>query len=267
MARTLVIKNANFSENKVTTVVFASVPCTGIEFEESSYTITNQNPVEVEYTLTPSDTTDVVTWNSSDTDVVTISDGVMTVVGIGSATITATCNGHTATASVTVNIAWIPEFVIGETVGLTQISGINVISESANLPRFVACGNGAQASTYKSVNQNGASRSSAIKLPKNTGRIKISITNGSDFYNSGQTTVLWCKDVDAQLPDSTYSDPILGMTVEAVYNIRSDTTKIFTVPDDGTDSFFVFSRFTNNATLAMVTNSGFNIEFMLPETA
>lgn len=266
MAQTLVIKNANFSANKVTTVVFASIPCTGIAFSESSYTITNQEPVEVEYTLTPANTTDTVTWSSSDTDVVTITDGVMTIVGIGSATITATCNGHTVTASVTVNIAWIPAFVTGETVGLSQISDINIISESINVTRFVACGSGAQASTYKSVNQSGANRSSAIKLPKNTGRIKISITSGSDFYNTEQTKILWCKDVNAQLPDSQYSNPILGMSAETTYNIRLDTTKIFTVPDDGTDSFFVYSRFTNNTTQEMITNSGFNIEFMPPET-
>lgn len=265
MARTLVIKNADFSANKVATVTFASIPCTAITFTESTYTITSQSPVEVEYTLTPSDTTDTVTWNSSDTDVVTISAGVMTIVGIGSATITATCNGHVASASVTVSIAWIPTFVVGETVGLTQISGINVFSESVNATRFIACGSGVQASTYTSINQSGANRSNAIKIPKNTGKIRISITDGSSFYNSTETRVFWCKDIDAQIPDPKYTNAILGMSVTDKYNIKTETTKDFAIPNDGTDSFFVNSRLTSDATQQLITASGFNITFIEAE--
>lgn len=57
-------------------------------------------------TLTPSNTTDTVTsWASSDNTVATVSNGVITAVADGSATITAiTSNGLTATVSVTVSI-------------------------------------------------------------------------------------------------------------------------------------------------------------------
>lgn len=57
-------------------------------------------------TLTPSNTTDTVTsWASSDNTVATVSNGVITAVADGSATITATTsNGLTATVSVTVSI-------------------------------------------------------------------------------------------------------------------------------------------------------------------
>ena len=57
-------------------------------------------------TLTPSNTTDTVTsWVSSDTNVATVANGVITSVADGTATITATTsNGLTATVSVTVTI-------------------------------------------------------------------------------------------------------------------------------------------------------------------
>ena len=58
-------------------------------------------------TLTPSNTTDTVTsWVSSDNTVATVSNGVITAVADGSATITATTsNGLTSTVSVTVSIS------------------------------------------------------------------------------------------------------------------------------------------------------------------
>lgn len=58
-------------------------------------------------TLTPSNTTDTVTsWVSSDTNVATVANGVVTSVANGTATITATTsNGLTATVSVTVTIS------------------------------------------------------------------------------------------------------------------------------------------------------------------
>ena len=52
--------------------------------------------------LTPNDSTDPVTWTTSDDSVVTVSNGVLTPVGVGSATITATSNGKQATCAITV---------------------------------------------------------------------------------------------------------------------------------------------------------------------
>ena len=57
-------------------------------------------------TLTPSDTTDTVTWESSDTSVATVSSsGLVTGVALGSATITATAGEVTATCSVVIATA------------------------------------------------------------------------------------------------------------------------------------------------------------------
>lgn len=103
MATTLVIKNASFSANKVDTVEFIeNIPCTGISVSPSSFAFTYDGETkEIEYTLTPSDTTDTVNIVSSNTDIVQISGDNAVAVGVGTATITITCGNQTATISVT----------------------------------------------------------------------------------------------------------------------------------------------------------------------
>ena len=110
MGKALIIKGADFSANKVTTITFADNPCTGLGFATDSISITGNESVEVEYTVTPADTTDAITWVSSDTSVVTVTGGILTPVGIGTATITATCGNFSASATISVSIAYIPAY-------------------------------------------------------------------------------------------------------------------------------------------------------------
>ena len=104
MARTLIIKNADFSVNKVTTVEFEEeVPCTGISLDESTLAITQiGGSGTLTATATPANTTDSVIWSTSASGVATVAGGVVTAVGCGTATITATCGSQTATCAVTV---------------------------------------------------------------------------------------------------------------------------------------------------------------------
>lgn len=105
MSKALVIKGANFSANKVETVTLSSpVPCTGLALSQDSMTPTSLGVAgTLTATLTPVGTTDILVWSSSDTDVATVENGVVTVVGLGSATITASCGEQTATCAVTVD--------------------------------------------------------------------------------------------------------------------------------------------------------------------
>lgn len=103
MARTLVIKNADFSANKVTTVVFNDKECTGITLNADTLSIKKVgNTGTLTATVTPVDTTDAIIWQSSDNNVATVLGGVVTAVGIGEATITAVCGSHSASCAVTV---------------------------------------------------------------------------------------------------------------------------------------------------------------------
>lgn len=102
MARALVIKNADFSVNKLDTVVFNDIPCTGLTISKSTLSMSSVGSTStITATVTPADTTDAIIWSSSNTDVCTVAGGVVTQVGVGTATITVTCGNYTATCTVT----------------------------------------------------------------------------------------------------------------------------------------------------------------------
>lgn len=103
MSKALVIKGANFALNKVETItVTEPVPCTGITLSQNTISSTViGTQVTLTAMLAPTDTTDTVTWLSSDENVATVSGGVVEVVGVGSATITAMCGTQSATCTVT----------------------------------------------------------------------------------------------------------------------------------------------------------------------
>ena len=104
MSKALVIKGVNFLTNKIDTITITDeVPCTGIALNKSTDALTAIGATDTLVpTLTPANTTDSVSWASSNTDAVTVNNGLITAVGIGSATITATCGNQSATCAVTV---------------------------------------------------------------------------------------------------------------------------------------------------------------------
>lgn len=78
--------------------------CTGVSLNKYNLSFTSLNTTQtLTATLTPSNTTDTVTWSSNNNDVATVSNGVVTAKGNGTCTITATCGSKSATCSVTVN--------------------------------------------------------------------------------------------------------------------------------------------------------------------
>ena len=111
MGKAIVLKNVNFAINKLDTVTFGDiVPCTGVVLSQNSITFTELNAtVQLNAVKTPANTTDELVWTSSDTDVVTVSDGLVTCVGVGSAEITVTCGTQTATCSVSATVTIVPD--------------------------------------------------------------------------------------------------------------------------------------------------------------
>lgn len=79
-------------------------PCTGITLDKTSVTLNVGDTHTIKATLTPADTTDEVTYTSSDTKVASVdANGKVTAVAEGTATITVKCGDKTATLTVTVN--------------------------------------------------------------------------------------------------------------------------------------------------------------------
>ena len=83
--------------------VNTTIACTALSLDVSSIDFTELNETRyVKATPTPTNTTDTITWESSNTGVATVDDGNITSVGKGSCTITATCGSKSVTCSVSV---------------------------------------------------------------------------------------------------------------------------------------------------------------------
>lgn len=102
MSKALVIRGADFSVNKVDTVVLSdAVRCEGIELPAASVTMNKVGSVRtIVPALTPADTTDSVFWSSSDENVAVVVNGAVKQTGLGTAVITAVCGGVSASCAV-----------------------------------------------------------------------------------------------------------------------------------------------------------------------
>ena len=97
-------------------VTFASggssepVAVTGVSLDEASLDLEVGGSAKLTATVVPADATDkVVTWSSSDEDVATVENGVVTAVSAGTATITVTTRDGSKTATCNVTVTAAPE--------------------------------------------------------------------------------------------------------------------------------------------------------------
>ena len=90
-------------------VAAATVPVTGVAITNAPTELTKGDTGTFTANVTPDDATDkTVTWSSSDTSILTVNatTGAYEAIAAGTATITATAGGQSATCTVTVKIAW-----------------------------------------------------------------------------------------------------------------------------------------------------------------
>ena len=86
------------------TITVSPVEVTSISLNKTSATLSVGEILELTATITPDDATDKsVKWTSSDTDVATVTDGKVTAVAAGSATITAQAGNVKAECTITVS--------------------------------------------------------------------------------------------------------------------------------------------------------------------
>lgn len=85
--------------------VSSFVPTNAITLSQNSLEFTNKEALTLVATLDPSNASDPVVWNSSDTAVATVNNGVVTALADGTCSITATSDGKSASCSVNVAFA------------------------------------------------------------------------------------------------------------------------------------------------------------------
>lgn len=87
----------------VTVASIEEVPCTGITLSATELTFDGEGTQTLTATVTPDGCTDAITWESDNTSVATVDDGVVTAIANGSATITAKCGEYSASCTVAVS--------------------------------------------------------------------------------------------------------------------------------------------------------------------
>ena len=249
MATTLVIKNTNFSANKLDTVTFGgNVPCTGITLAVDSISLTEEGQTaDIEYVLTPEDTTDVAVLTSDNTGVVTVSGNTITAVGVGTATVTIACGNQTATVSVTCTMIMERYFKTGyyaEKGG----SGTYAIEDTA--ANWGYCGAENTWGDGRYIATKAAPYIPVYKIPNGSSAIQISVPSG------WKSLVLWF--------DSTQEG---GGTASRALLIEGETTgtavlenRTVSVPD-GADSLGIAYR-TTTQTFDPSALTGYNVTFV-----
>ena len=106
MAKTLVIKGANFSTNALDHVTYDGIHAESITISQASATFgTIGETLQLTYTVTPSDSTDAVLWASSDSAVASVNqNGLVTINGCGECTITVSAGSVSAVCTITVEV-------------------------------------------------------------------------------------------------------------------------------------------------------------------
>lgn len=270
MSKALVIKGANYNENKVATISFIEPvdpkPCTGITLSQSTLSFTNYTAVTITATLTPSDTSDVLEWASSDTTVATVNNGVITPVGLGTCTITATCGSQSATVSVSVAFSYIAKYKLAN---ISIPNDADFAQIGYNAGRISLLGSGVQAGTYDIEDFDSSGDEPVIKLPANTKSVTLSVTDGSRIWNSTGAVLFWFKDE----PCSAQGHPTGAKYLykEDAYNMKNETSKTFNVYE-GADSMAFNVRLSTDASGSetadsIATSMGLSITFNTTEVS
>jgi hypothetical protein len=103
MSKALVLYGVDFSSVALDQVeLTGEIPCTEVSLSPSTLTFdTHEQSAQVTPVLTPSNTTDEPEWASSNDNIATVVNGLVTIHGIGTAVITCTCGS--ASASITIS--------------------------------------------------------------------------------------------------------------------------------------------------------------------
>ncbi|PWW03310.1 Ig-like protein group 2, partial [Paenibacillus cellulosilyticus] len=223
-----------------TSEVTVTTPVTGVTLDHSTLDLfTGGADGTLVATVNPSDATDSsVTWSTDDASVATVVGGVVTPVGVGTATITVTTadGGYTATSTVTVT---------------TPVTGVTLDQPTLHLFKGGAAGTLTETvnpsdATDKSViwdsdDTNVATVTNGVVTPVGDGTATITVTTVDGSYTATSTV--------------TVTTPVTGVTVDKstldLFVGGADETLVATVnPSDATDSSVTWgSDDTNVATV------------------
>lgn len=173
-----------------------NIPATGIALDKSTLSFTNSDTQTLIVTVEPSNSTDIITWESDNEEIATVTNGVVKPLSNGSATITATCGSVSATCYITVDIAEEEQVTLtsisatysGSDVAvgtaLTDLTDITVTAHysdgsTANVTDYTLSGEIAEGSNTITVSYSGKTTTFTV--------VGIAESGGEDFETNGWT--------------------------------------------------------------------------------
>lgn len=232
--------NSRLTElEKIVNEMNSKIACTSISLNKSSLKFTSLlTPQSINAVVEPSNTTDIISWRSSNTSVATVNQaGVVTSVGDGSCVITATCGNSSAACNITVaEVRPCTKITLGK----TSIS-FTALNKTSTLTYTVAPNNTTDTVTWKSSNTSVATvSSSGVVTSKAAGTATITATCGSTFATCAVTVTVACTGLSLNKTLLSFSD--LG------------TSQTLTATKSPTNSTDTVSWSTSNASIATVSN-------------
>ncbi len=236
---------------------------TGVSLSTDSLTLEEGGTANLTATITPANATNQnVTWSSDNTNVATVSGGVVTAESAGAATITATAadgSGEKATCSVTVNAtANVPV----ESVSLDKSSLELTEGSSDTLTATITPNDASNKSvTWSSNDESVATVNNGVVTAVSSGTATITVTAQSNDTKSATCTVTV----------TAATVPVTGVTLSQsqarlYYNGTPNTFTLAAtvVPDNATSKAVTWT--SSNSAVATVDGSG-NVTAVAPGTA
>lgn len=223
-------KSAVYSENMSDMVTalensFNTIPATGIKLSPTTLKFSGIGDTQkITATLTPDTATSSILWESNNTDVVTVKDGVATAVNDGVATITATSGSATAKCSVTVNTKEL--YSISNKVcnaDFYEATGLKFGSNSAN---------GCAKSWTIFINCSTVSDKHVMGLNASTPQGLLLATNGAN-----KMFTYWCSNNICILTQNKDGGKNLNWCFAITYDSNSNTATLFEFVDNNLKTY------------------------------
>ena len=174
----------------VTVNAAAIVPVESVSLDKTSLELTEGGTARLTATILPDNATNKnVTWSTSDASIATVTDGVVTAVAPGTATITVTTEdgSKTATCAVTVAAATVP--VTGVTLNKTSTS--LYVGDTETLTATVAPDNATdRAVNWTSSNPSVATVENGVVTAVGAGTATITVTTQDNDYTASCTVTV-----------------------------------------------------------------------------
>lgn len=175
-------------------VTDSSVAVTGVSLNKTSTTISVGRTETLRATISPSDATNTgIIWSSADESIATVSNGVVTGVGAGTTTITATTSdgGYTATCSVTVRQISVTGITLDKhsvTVGQNDVVTLTatISPENASNTNINIAISGASTHVFGTVHNGNVWTINWI-ADANAGQAQITVTTSDGSYSDSCT--------------------------------------------------------------------------------